>query len=415
MPILLNVRELEPGMVLARNLTNGFTVLLPHNHTITNTDVSSLIQKFPQKMALIADPLLDAVVDFDDDTAAREISREVHRNITTLTNKASNIVRSGVTLSAQNVAGMQGTIEQMIQYLQENPTMTGIIGQCDHWCNYLQEHCANVFYLSMLVGNTMRNYVKQERERLSAAKTVANGMNLMPLALAAMLHDIGMTPIENLYQKKEPLTPQEIRLIKDHPKSGAGMLPQTIDPMVKLVILCHHENQSGGGYPQGLQGDQINIFARIIRIADAYCAVVADKVYQKAQSPPRALYEMLHGRYRSFYDPVVLKVFASIMQPFPLGAKLKLKNGLWAVVVRHNVANPFRPEIIVAFDELGDPLSEEQLIGPSALGSSEPFEAASFGDEDLTFLTDCPDGTTPDDLPDHPSRTGCDMLQLAFP
>ena len=164
------------------------------------------------------------------------------------------------------------------------------------------------------------------------------------------------------------------------------MLPEEIGPVVKHVIRSHHENQDGTGYPEGVPGDRINIFARIVRVADAYAAATATKVYQQAKSSIRVLYEILYGPYQSFYDPTILKVFASVTQPLPIGAKLKLESGHWAVVVRHNRHNPFAPEVIMAFDEWGDPLGREELQATFCLGERDDVKVVSFAEEDLSFL-----------------------------
>jgi HD-GYP domain-containing protein (c-di-GMP phosphodiesterase class II) len=388
MPIIVHVEELEPGMVLATNIMNEFSVLLAHNRKLNEMDINALKRKFPDLMVQVVDPVLDEIVEFQDDSHDQEVSREVRRNVGTMVNKVSSCVRNGTALTGKNVAGMQQVIEEMMRYLEENPVTMAIVEQSQNWSSYLQEHSANVFYLSLVIGNTIRNYIKQERERLSAANSVRNAMNLTPLATASMFHDIGMTPVEHLYNKEGALTDEEKALIRSHPERGAEMLPEEIDPMVKLVIRMHHENQDGSGYPEGIPGDRINIFARIIRVADAYAAATATKIYQKAKSSIRVLYEMLYGPFQAFYDPTILKVFASVTQPLPIGAKLKLESGHWAVVVRHNRHNPFIPEIILAFDEWGDPLSQEELQTPFFLGERDDVRVVSFADEDLSFLND---------------------------
>ncbi|MBN2376913.1 MAG: HD domain-containing protein [Sedimentisphaerales bacterium] len=386
MPIMLRVEELEPGMVLACSVMNEFSVLLAHGRKLNEFDIRALGRKLPEIMVQVVDPVLDEMVDFEDDSHDREVSLEVRRNISTVTKKVSQQVRMGVALDADNVAGMQKVIEEMMAYLQDNPVTMAVIEQSGGWSDYLQEHSANVFYLSLVIGNTLRNYVKQERERLSAARKLSNALNLTPLATAAMFHDIGMVPLEHLYDKEGPLSEEERALVRAHPTQGAAMLPEEIDPMVRLVIRQHHENMDQTGYPDQLPGDKINIFARIIRVADAYAAAISSKVYQNAKSPIPVLYEMLFGKYRSFYDPVVLKVFASITQPLPIGAKLKLDTGKWAVVVKHNRENPFKPMVMVAFDEWGDPLGRDELEEPFPLGERADIKVKSFGDEDISFL-----------------------------
>ncbi len=393
---------------------NEFSVLLAHGRKLNEFDISALGRKMPEVMVQVVDPVLDEMVDFQDDSHDREVSVEVRRNIASVTKKVSQQVRMGVALDADNVAGMQKVIEEMMAYLQDNPVTTAIIEQSGGWCDYLQEHSANVFYLSLVIGNTLRNYVKLERERLSAARTLSRALNLTPLATAAMFHDIGMVPLEHLYDKEGPLSEEEKALVRAHPTQGAAMLPDEIDPMVRMVIRQHHENMDQTGYPEQLAGDKINIFARIIRVADAYAAAISGRVYQSAKSPIPVLYEMLYGKYRDFYDPVVLKVFASITKPLPIGAKLKLESGKWAVVVKHNRENPFKPVVMVAFDEWGDPLGKDELVGPFALGERGDIKVKSFGDEDISFLNTLED--QPGGLVLAEVERGLDtMLEFCYP
>lgn len=416
MPILLHVNELEPGMCLASNIVNRFNILLARGRKLTENDIKALRRKFPELTVQIIDPVLDQAVEFEDILKDQKISQEVRRNVASVVGRVSKTLSSGLALEADNISGIQKVIEEMVQYLQDNPITMAIIEQSHTWDEYLQEHCANVFYLSLVIGNTIRNYIKQERERLSAAKTLPNGMNITPLATAAIFHDIGMVGLEKLYQKAEPLSGEEIRQVKLHPQTGAAMLPESIDPMVKQIIRQHHENQDGSGYPEGLPGDQINIFARIMRVADAYSAAISTRPYQKAKSPHRVLYEMFYGDYRRFYDPQVLKIFASVIQPFQVGSKLTLKSGKTAVVVRYNRLDPFNPEVIVAFDELGDPLGRNELEGPFFLKDRADMQVAFFGKEDISYLN----GVAHDTLSIPGTmreiiRSCTDMFELAYP
>lgn len=390
MPVLLTVDQLEPGMVLARNVVNDYSTLLPYGKRLTESDIQGLKRRMPETMVQIGDPVLDEQVEFEDDSHDRDVSQEVRGKMKEVTQKVSQNLRNATSLSEENIKGMQKVIDEMMQYLQDNPVTIAVIEQMSGADNYLQEHSSNVFYLSLVIGNTLRNYIKRERERLSAAKVVKNALNITPLGTAAMCCDIGMIPIEKLFRKKEPLTREEIDLIRAHPITGTEMLPDSIDPMVKLTVRCHHENMDGTGYPLGLAGDRITIFSRILRVADAYNAAIAQKVYSKAKSPIAALHEMLTEPYKRYYDPTILKVFASIVQPFPIGAKITLNTDETAVVVGHNPRNPFKPKIIIAFDEFGDPLTKDQLEKPFLLSDREDLHMVSFGKQDLSFLKTVP-------------------------
>jgi len=166
------------------------------------------------------------------------------------------------------------------------------------------------------------------------------------------------------------------------------MLPDSIGPVVRTSILYHHENQMGTGYPDGLAGDSIGVFSKIIRVADAYCAAIADRVDYKAKLPVVALYEMLHGDGKQYYDPEILSVFGQLVPPFPIGAKLKLQDGRYAVVVRHNRKSSFQPVVIIAFDKNGNKFSEDQIEPPFELGQRDDVRIDSFAGEDLSFLND---------------------------
>ena len=373
-------------MALATNLMNQYSMLLPADHIISDKDIASLGRLLPEALVSIKDPFLDSNVNFQDDGKDYLVSRKARQGISKVAGNVSAQLRNGVTLDGKHVAGLQQTVSEMMEYVLTNPVTNAVIEKSMSWDDYLQEHCANVFYLSLLIGNTVKNYIKRERERLSAAKSIKNAMDLNPLATAALLHDIGMVPLSYLYSKNEPLTPEEVEKVRQHPTVGSEMLPSQIDPMVKLIIKLHHENCDGTGYPQGLPGDKVNIFAKIVRVADAYSSAVCDKVYCKAKHPAIVLHEMLNTSISNCYDPVILKVFSGIVQPFSIGSKLLLNNGKWAVVVRYNDKKPFNPKIVIAYDEFGDPEMPQVASVIHELGEDDSLKVKSFAGYDMTAL-----------------------------
>jgi HD-GYP domain-containing protein (c-di-GMP phosphodiesterase class II) len=385
MPILLPVQELKPGMCVAKHIEYNCRYLLPSGHYLRREDIQNLQNKIPGRMIYIFDPLLDEVVDFHNDSIDEVLCYQVRGNMNKVLQKVDGMIRAKISLSADNIAGMEDTIREIIYYLVESPATLAIIKQSKSWDNYLQEHSAGVFYLSMLIGNTLQNYLRTNHD--SAAKE----MSLTPLATASILHDLGMISIDELYKKNGPLTDEEKQIIREHPENGASMLPGSINPAIKQIIRQHHENQDGTGYPEGLKGKEMNFFARIIRVADAFCAATANKRYQRAKSPIKVLHEMVFGSYHRFYDPIILKIFASFLQPFPIGAKLKLSNEQQAIVTKHNSKNPFAPEVIIAFDKQGFPLGKESLETPFYLNSRKDIHVLSFGEEDLSYINHLPD------------------------
>ncbi|MBQ2885894.1 MAG: HD domain-containing protein [Alphaproteobacteria bacterium] len=109
-----------------------------------------------------------------------------------------------------------------------------------------------------------------------------NEQNLIFLAKAAILHDIGKmkVPIEIISGDK-PLTPEERELINMHPfYSAEWVLSHLKDKRIATAVLMHHEREDGSGYPLGRSGIQIPMDARIISVADIYNALKASRSYR---------------------------------------------------------------------------------------------------------------------------------------
>ena len=388
MPILMIADQLKPGMFLGANIFNKHAMLLPHGHELTDEDIDSLKRIMPDEKIHIEVPALDTIADFDDITRAQKISAEVRARSAAMFDQVNTVIRSGKTISTDNMTGMKKAIRETIAYMIENPVAMAILEQSSNWHDYLQEHSANVFYLSLLIGNKLINYVESERVRLSSANHIYNATDLAPLGAAALFHDVAMVELSELYHKKEPLTDQEQQELLNHPHTGANMLPLSISSMVRAAVRDHHENHQGTGYPTGMPGDKIGVFPRIIRIADAFCSATADRGNYQKKSQTVALYEMLYGDCQEFYDPEILHAFSSLVPPFPIGAKLKLHDNRCAVVLKHNEKRPFYPVVIIAFDEFNQHIPKSKLEKPFLLGNRKDIKIKSFGSLDLSFLNE---------------------------
>jgi putative nucleotidyltransferase with HDIG domain len=133
------------------------------------------------------------------------------------------------------------------------------------------------------------------------------------LGLAGLLHDIGkvLLPTEIL-GKAGTLSEEEALIVRAHPTEGFRMLQrQDVPDMVRDVCLHHHERMDGGGYPDGLAGDQLSQAVRIAAICDVYDAVTSVRPYKEAWSAKTAYSRM--WRWEGHFDPVLLgRFFVSI-------------------------------------------------------------------------------------------------------
>lgn len=129
---------------------------------------------------------------------------------------------------------------------------------------------------------------------------------------AASLHDVGKIGVpDHILRKPGPHTPEERAIMRTHCEIGAELLAGSKLPLLEMgrvIALCHHERWDGGGYPAGLQGDEIPLAARITALADVYDALCNRRVYKEAWTEDQALALVASERGRHF-DPTLVDVF----------------------------------------------------------------------------------------------------------
>ncbi len=138
------------------------------------------------------------------------------------------------------------------------------------------------------------------------------------LRIAAFLHDIGKIEIaRDILNKEGRLTPEERRIIEQHPVWGAEIIrPVRSLRQVVPAVLHHHERYDGTGYPDRLKGSEIPWLARILTVADAFDAMTTERPHQRAKTIPEALAELKRCSGTQF-DPWVVDAFAAAFLEIP--------------------------------------------------------------------------------------------------
>lgn len=177
-------------------------------------------------------------------------------------------------------------------------SMTSLIEALEARDHYTRGHSENV---SKIVGEM-------------AIEMNADKNEIENIKIAAKLHDIGKIGIpDRVLLKPEALTKEEFAIIKKHPIIGAKI----IQPISNLenaipVILNHHERFDGTGYPEGLKGKNIPLWARMTAIADVYDACINDRAYRKAISREKIL-EFIKNSKETHFCPECVNVFLNLI------------------------------------------------------------------------------------------------------
>jgi HD-GYP domain-containing protein (c-di-GMP phosphodiesterase class II) len=183
--------------------------------------------------------------------------------------------------------------------------------------------------------------VRHSVDTAVVAQLVAHALNkpddeIRIMTLAALTMNVGMLGEHDVMQKQAaPLTAHQQQLIRNHPQAGVVLLRQAgIDHEGWLsCVLCHHENEDGTGYPGARRGAQVPEPAKLVALADRYCARISQRKYRKPMAPNAALRDiLLEGK--TTLDSLPAAVLIRELGIYPIGTLVKLQNGETGVVSR---------------------------------------------------------------------------------
>ncbi|HEY0845943.1 MAG TPA: HD domain-containing phosphohydrolase [Noviherbaspirillum sp.] len=184
--------------------------------------------------------------------------------------------------------------------------------------SYAVRHCIDSAVVALLVARALGQVPSETLTLMAAALTM----------------NVGMLPSqEQLQSRLNAISDAELAFIHRHPQQSVDMLRAAgvSDEEWLSYVLLHHENEDGSGYPQGKKGDEIPLNAKIIALADRYCARVSSRSYRKSLLPNEALSDILLADHHSV-DPMLTTCFIRVLGIYPTGAVVRLANGEIGVV-----------------------------------------------------------------------------------
>ncbi|MGX8701119.1 HD-GYP domain-containing protein [Clostridium sp. KNHs216] len=258
----------------------------------------------------------------------RELRQEALSNIHQVYDMFNQVAQK---INVSSINQTMNISKKLVNSLRCNVEAKISIANLKMYDDYTYNHSLGVSILSIAIGLEL------------GLKT----QDLYDLGLCALLHDIGKMAVPiSIIAKPSKLTAEEFNIVKQHPAKGAEFFLKhhLANNVICAGVLTHHEKYDGTGYPNGLSGDDIPLFGRIISVADVYDALTSFRPYRKPSTPAEAI-EYIMGSSGIAFDLAIVRAFLNKVAPYPIGSCVKLSNGELAIIVKQNDYNPSRPVI----------------------------------------------------------------------
>lgn len=275
---------------------------------------------------------------------AREIYVEA---IDTISNILTDL-RTGKLFSIKDI---KETVIEITGSIMRNPDAMMLLTQIESQGKAASSHALNVCILSTAFGR----YLGMDEKKL------------YELSLGAMLHDVGETQLpDELMDKQDNYSPEELNLMQSHTMKGAEVLSQLdeIPDSAISIALSHHERANGSGYPKRLVNDQISTLAKIVSITDVYDSVTSGTSREAPISATDALKSMYDWR-NELFDGELIELFIQSLGIYPIGSIVQLRSEEIGIVISTSAERRLSPTLMLVLDSDKVPYQPPTIINLS--------------------------------------------------
>lgn len=267
---------------------------------------------------------------------------------------------------ALDVVKVKKSVEPMIDSISRNPDACIWLARMKQQDAYTYQHSVGASIWAVALGR-----------QLGLPKS-----DLRSLAIGGLLFDIGKLKVNpELLDAARSLTDEEFAELRSHVSLGVEMITGSglMNKDVLDMVAHHHERHDGSGYPGGLSGDAIPVYARIAAIVDCYDAITSHRSYARAIPPSLAIKNLYEWRDIDFQAELV-EEFIQAVGIYPAGTLVELSSGEVAVVVAEYRTRRLRPKVLVLLDANKQPTTEVKMVdlrSDTEISDGNPLEITS--------------------------------------
>ena len=262
--------------------------------------------------------------------------------------KAYARIEAGLTVP---IVEFEALANQLIGYLAKHPRrFTQLALLVPRREDYLPDHAYTATVLAMAMAAQLHWPLEHVRR----------------IGTAGLIYDLGMLLVpERIRTGACELTEVDRGRVQRHPVFSLSMMQaiETVEPLVQVAALQHHERENGSGYPKGIRRDQVSDYARVLAVADSFAAITEPRHYRQEKLPYIAMEETVRSAgSMSLWKPAV-RALVQVAGLFPVGSYVRLSDGRDAHIIASNPDQLDRPEV-QPLDDRGQPAGDPIDLAP---------------------------------------------------
>ncbi|MDP4180802.1 MAG: HD-GYP domain-containing protein [Bacillota bacterium] len=304
------IEECKPGMTLSKDVhTDRGAILMTAGTVLTDFIIDKIVINNINRVWVFGEePQQILKINSNDSPEVKKTKKEYIEKIENIKTLFQNILTDdSVEEKAKGISSSiiksERAIGDLLRCIRSLKTLS----------DKTYTHSLNVASICNLIASWMKLDRKQIEE----------------ITLAGLLHDVGKLQIPpEIFNKTTELTESETIEIKRHAEYGYKILKEktSLSDEICNGVLMHHEKEDGSGYPNGVKGKDINLFAKIISVADLYSIITLDRVYKRADTP-FSIFEIFESSASQKFDTLTVYTLLSNIAMYYIGDNVKLSNG----------------------------------------------------------------------------------------
>jgi HD-GYP domain-containing protein (c-di-GMP phosphodiesterase class II) len=335
-------KKIELGTVIIKQKLSVEEIKIFINSFIETNFLHESFEDLEEKLSTVSNIELKKLeeIGIEGKSDVRRSVRKTYFNAVFYVKGVINKVKAGEEVNIKKAKRVITSIVNTI--VDHEQTLLGMTTIKDH-DEYTYFHSANVSILSVSLGQHLG----------------LNRKMLIDLGIAALFHDIGKTDVPNeILNKPTDLIDSEWRIMRKHPTWGVKSLlkMRDIDELTirsAFAAFEHHMNLDNSGYPRLKTPAEMDLFSKIVTIADRYDAMTSARVYTRTPLTAEKSLSILMELSGQRLDSLILKYFVNMMGIYPIGSLVKLDSNELGLVFENNQQSLSRPRVMLITDSKG--------------------------------------------------------------